>query len=164
MSALAERRLKAAAQKPRWLLIASCVVAAFLLSLVFATRIGSASQQLTIASATPEQLAYGGIKLTSPGNVQPTITQKRAIEIATARDSFGDIAAMGGVREVVLADVEYSKRTHTLSRLSWVVDMTPPGGLPVPDPIGGKLDRDTWFFVFVDARSGEIILAEGGSG
>jgi hypothetical protein len=149
----------------RTALVVGLISAGLYASLVRPATTGSAqgpATPLNLHYTTAHQLSVNGLRLAEPMNERPLVSRDRAIRIA--EDAYPGISSENGAREVALAIVTDTAQHPTMNRLCWIVDITPPNGLPVPaGPIGAPSKRAAWFFVFVDATSGNIDLAEGGS-
>ena len=144
-------------------LLAACAVTVVGLAVAFAEpgHQGIASAPVIMHSASSSQLARGGLTLSAAVGEQPKVDREAAVKLAQA--AFPDVQRMGGVGQIMLVRMSDSFSAAPNSCLCWAIDMTPPGGLPIPGPPGkDKKLLASWFFVFVNAQTGAIQLAESG--
>jgi len=117
--------------------------------------------QVEIPGVSSQRLAAAGLSLSTPDNPLPPINQAFAERVAES--SYPSLLGPGAAREVVLAVVTDSFQKPPMKRLCWVVAAVYAKGIDLPGPIGQSNSTAHWFLVCVDANTGSIALAEGGS-
>lgn len=116
-----------------------------------------ATQPLNLQSVTARTLGASGWQLTQPGPLErPTIQADAARRVVLSQFPGAQ------VRETVLAHVYNNHVVPNLDRMVWVVSIVPAGGIHGNPPPGGAPIQGSYFLVFVDASTGQLLMATSG--
>jgi hypothetical protein len=115
------------------------------------------TQSVALASVSAKTLGVSGWQLTQPGTME-TATISREAAVQAVSSAFPGAQ----VREVAIAHVHNDHIVPTLDRLLWVVSILPPGGIQSKPPSGFSPTKGTYFLVFVDPATGQILMTTSG--